>query len=377
MIVKKKKVLILYAPFGAGHGGVAKALTKAFLFKYPDVEVINENILEFTFSAIKGDLPKIYDKITLKFPILYKWLYNYFQPRIRILNWASGVILKKNKFVNFIKDVNPNFILATNPLPIQLISETKEKNIIDILSGNVCTDFGFHSMWYNRHANYYFVATEEVKNSLIRHGVKSEEILVTGIPTDIKFTKQPNRQKIIKDLGFNSSGQILLIVGGKISCKDILLITKKTKEKNERLQFIIVAGRDVSLYRELSRSQFVKSPFIKVFSFVNNLDEYMTVSDLIITKAGGLTVSECLIKGLPMVINDIIPGQEEDNVNYVVENKIGLRTTNLTETIDILNELFSNPSKLETMKKDCQRLAKPRAAEEVIDFVVSKIKEMP
>ena len=373
--MEKKKVLILYAPLGAGHGSAAKAIAEVFSLKYPDIDVKNINVLDFAFEIFKQGLPWAFFNLNLKAPFLYKWIYKYYnhQSRYKFLNNVSNVILEKSRFVEFIKEFNPDFIISTNPLPMQLVSKTKEKNIIDILSANVCTDFGFHSFWHNADVNYYFVADEEIKKSLIEHGVDSKKIQVVGIPTSLKFNNTLDREKIINNLGFDISRPILLIVGGRTSYKKLLTIISGVKQKNNGLQFIIVAGRDKILQKKMKDSKISNDPSVRIFDFVDNLDEYMTAADLILTKAGGLTVSECLVKSLPMVINDIIPGQEEDNVNYIVNHGVGVKADNVKESIVAVNKLFLQPEKLTAMRENCKKIAKLNVADDLVNFVVSKI----
>lgn len=375
--MEKRKILILYAPLGAGHGAAARAIAEAFSLKYPDIEVKNINVLDFAFDIFRQGFPWAFYFITFNVPFFYKWLYNYYnyQSRSKFLNHASEMILKKSRFVKFINDFNPNFIISTNPLPMQLVSKTKQKNVIDILSANVCTDFGFHSFWYNPDVNYYFVANDRIKNSLLLHNVIPESVKITGIPISLKFSKKIDRQKILSDLKFSSSQPVLLILGGKIICRNLLKVVKGIKEKNHSTQFIIVASRDKNLQKELKKSKINNDPSVRLFDFVNNLDEYMTAADLVFTKAGGLTVAESLAKGLPMIINDIIPGQEQDNVNYLVSHRAGIKVKSIEEIIDNVIGLFNQPDKLMKMKENCLKIAKPNAAVELADFVISLFQE--
>lgn len=374
--MEKKKILILYAPLGAGHGMAATALEEAFNLYYPDFEVKNISVLDFTFDIFKRTLPKAFFYITLKMPFLYTLIYKYYNSHNRLgsLNNISDAMLKGSRFVNFLKDFNPDFIVATNPLPAQLVSKTKEKNIIDILSANVCTDYGFHSFWHNADVNYYFVANEEIKKSLVKHGVKEASIMVTGIPIKQKFKNKLDRQEVLEKLGFNSSVPVILVVGGKMNYRNLLKILKGVENKNENAQFILIAGRDEKLEKQLKQSPIKDNPKVRIFGFVDNIDEYMDASDLILTKAGGLTVSECLAKGLPMVINDIIPAQEEDNVDYLIKNKAGIDARSEKSSIDGILKLLFDSSRLQEMKQNCRSIAKPDAAKEIVDFVVSKIK---
>jgi len=370
-----KKVLILYAPLGSGHGAAAQAIEEAFVAEYPDIEVRNINVLDFVPDVFKQGLPWFYNQTTSRIPFLYKWIYNYYKykSRSKRLNNLSRVILKKSKFVEFIGDFKPDFIISTNPLSMQLISLTKEEKVINIPSANVCTDFGFYPLWHNKDVNYYFVANEEIKKSLVKYGVKSEKIQTTGIPTSSKFSKPMDRDKIINNLNFNPLNPIVLIVGGRILYRNVVEIIDGVKRKNSKAQFIVVAGRDKILYKKLVDSGIGANPEINIFGFIDNLEEYMSVADMILTKAGGLTVSECLVKNLPMLFNDIIPGQEEDNVIYAVKQGVGIRTSGSKKSADSINMLLSHPEKLIRMKKNCKKIAKPNAAKELVEFIVSKI----
>jgi processive 1,2-diacylglycerol beta-glucosyltransferase len=374
--MEKKKILILFEPLGAGHESAAKAITQAFNLKYPEIEVKSVDASDFSFEISRQLTPWIYNYVTTRVPFLYKLIYEYSDHKLRrkILRDISSSVLKKSHFVKFIQDFAPDFIISTNPLPMQLVSKTKEKKIIDIPSANVCTDFGFHPFWHNEDVNYYFVANEEIKESLIKYDVNYNKIKITGIPTSSKFSKPVDRKKIIDNLGLDALRPILLIVGGRTSYKNLSVIISGIRENNNDLQFIIVAGRDNVLLKNLENSEIKKDATIRIFGFVNNLDEYMSVADLIMTKAGGLTVSECLVKNLPMVINDVIPGQEDDNVKYVVNHGAAIKATNAEEVISVVNDLLLNPEKIATMKENCKKIAKPNAAIDLVDFVVSETK---
>ncbi len=376
--MEKKKVLILYAPLGVGHGAAANAIAEVFALEHPDIEVKNVNVLDFVPDMFKQGLPWFYNQATSKMPILYKWIYSYYNYKSTSKNLSnlSRIILKKSKFIEFLKDFDPDFIISTNPLSMQLVSLTKEEEIINILSANVCTDFGFYPLWHNKDVNYYFVTNEEIKKSLIKYGVSVDKIKITGIPVSLKFSNELNREKIIKnDLKFNPLHPILLIVGGRIMYKNLLKIINGIKNKNSIVQFIVVAGRDKILQEKLKESEITNDPLVRVFGFINNIEDYMTVADLILTKAGGLTVSECLVKNLPMVFNSIIPGQEEDNVKYTVRQKVGVKAEGVKKSVEVINRLFFKSKKIAEMKKNCIKIAKPSAAKDVVDFVVLNIKK--
>ena len=372
----KKKVLILHGKPGMGHLVTAKALMEVFSNKYPEIEIKDADAFDFIYGILRYGYLYFYNQIVFKIPYLYRIFYDSYNNKLiqKVLERFTLFFLKKDQFISFIKDFSPDFILATNPLPLQLVSLIKEKNTIDILSANVCTDFGFHSLWHSSDINYYFVATEEIKKLLLDHKVNLDKIKITGIPVRSEFRQPLDRHKILESLNFNSSSPTLLIVGGQLKYKELLRVVLGIKERNSLIQFIIVAGRDKNLQKKLENSKLKKDAAVRIFGLVSDMEKFMTAGDLILSKAGGLTTAECLVKNLPMIVYKTIPGQEEDNVNYLVSNNAGIKVENTREIIETVIDLFSQPDKLEKMKDNCRKIQKPNAAENIVDFVVSQIK---
>ncbi|MFH1459288.1 MAG: glycosyltransferase, partial [Candidatus Omnitrophota bacterium] len=258
--------------------------------------------------------------------------------------------------------------------PLQMVSIIEEKHIINIKSANVCTDYGFHPVWYSPDINYYFVANQEIKESLFDHKVSLDKIKITGIPVRPLFNQPLDRNKILESLNFNSSQPVLLIVGGQLKYKELLRVVLEIKKKNNSAQFIIIAGRDKSLQKKLVNSELKEITSVKIFGLVSDMEKFMTASDLILSKAGGSITAECLVKGLPMIVFKTIPGQEEDNVNYLINNNAGIKVKDAREIIEAVVNLFSQPDKLAKMKENCLKIQKPNASEDIVGFVVSQIK---
>lgn len=373
--MKKKKILILHGQPGMGHLITAMALIEVFSKKYPEVEIKNIDAFDFLYGAVRCGYPYFYNHIVANVPFLFKIFYNSYNNKLiqKILEKVTLFFVKKSQFISFIKDFSPDFILATNPLPLQLVSLIEEKKIIDILSANVCTDFGFHSLWHSPDINYYFVANEEIKKSLLDHKVDLDKIKITGIPVRPIFNLWLDRQKILESLNFNYSQPVLLIIGGQLKYKELLKVILGIKEKNSLAQFIVIAGRDKKLQKKLEDSELKITANVRIFGLVNDMEKFMTAGDLTLSKTGGSTTAECLVKGLPMIVYKTIPGQEEDNVNYLVDNNAGIKVKSIREIIEAVADLFSQPDKLAKMKENCLKIQKPNASEDIADFVVSKI----
>lgn len=371
----KKRVLILHGQPGMGHLMTARAMAEAFAKKYPEIETKDADAFDFCSKIFRYGYPFLYNHVVSKTPILFKIFYNSHKSKLtyKFLEKLTSIFINKKRFVSFIKDFSPDFILATNPLPLQMASIIEEKHIIDILSANVCTDYGFHPVWYSPDINYYFVATEEIKKSLISHKVDQGKIKITGIPIRERFNNTFDRRQILESLNFNSLQPVLLIVGGQLRYKDLLKVIRGIKEKNNLIQFIIIAGRDKSLQKKLENPQFKKDQTIKIFGLVPDIERFMAASDLIFSKAGGSTTAECLAMSLPMLVYKTIPGQEEDNVNYLIKNRAGIKVNSIKEITDAITGLFLQQDQLIKMKENCRKIQKLNVAADIADFVASKI----
>jgi len=371
---KQKKVLIVYATGGMGHVTAAKATEQAFKLKYPDVETKNIDVIDFAPKFYKKIFVDGYNYVSAKKPKFWGWLYRKYNNRFsQKLPTMLSVAAISRKFIPFIKEFNPDFIISAHPLPMVLVSNSREKNIIDILSSIIITDFGCHSFWINKGVNYYFCAAEDVKKCLGGYGVDLNSAVVSGIPIEPKFSKQEDKISLAKKFGLNLERPTLLIVGGQFSFLNLKMIIDGINHRNKDIQFIVISGRDKALRNAIEKSDLSKNNNIKIFDFVDNMQEFMTVSDLIFSKAGGLTVSECMAKGLPMVINKVIPGQEEDNVNYLVRHNAAVKADSFSGIIEEVNNLLANPAKLAEMKNNCLKIGRPNSAENLVDFVYEKI----
>lgn len=370
-----KKVLIVYATGGMGHVTAAKAAEAAFKEKYPDVEVKNIDVIDFANAFYKKFFVDGYNYVSSNYPGAWGWLYRRYNDKSRqkLPTLVSRLAIER-KFIQFVKEFAPDFIISTHPLPMLLISHSKQQEVTKLYSSLVVTDFGCHSFWVDEEVNYYFTATEEVGKCLGGYGVKPEQVVVTGIPIHLKFSQAVDRDKVIKKLNLRPDLKTVMIVGGQFSFEALNIILSGVKKKHQgQVQFLVIAGRDKDLEESLNKSDLGQDPLINVYGFVDNMEEMMTVSDLIFSKAGGLTVSECMAKGLPMVINKVIPGQEEDNVDYLVSKGAAIKADDFDGIVKHVNELLSNPNRITQMQSAAKSIGRPKSAISLADFVMKKL----
>ncbi len=371
---KNKKVLIIYATGGMGHVTAAKAVEEAFIEKYPDVTVKNIDVIDYASTVYKKFFVDGYNYVSSKYPEVWGFLYrNFDSKKQQKLPTLISKLAIESKFTPFIQGFEPDFIVCTHPLPAVLISHSKRDEVIDITSSIVVTDYGCHSFWVDKDVNYYFTATDSVKRCLQHHGVTSSQAQVTGIPIQMKFRQKVSRTEQVKKLGLDPDKFTLMIVGGQFEFSKLKKIINGISKNADNVQFIVIAGRDKDLKDSIESSTLSKLENVKTFGFVSNMHEMMSAADLIFSKAGGLTVSECMAKGLPMVIHKVIPGQEEDNVDYLVSKNAAVRAKNIKDIVAQVTAIVNDPKKLTKMKKAAKSIGKPNSAIDLADFVVKQI----
>ncbi|OGY47633.1 MAG: hypothetical protein A2840_01280 [Candidatus Buchananbacteria bacterium RIFCSPHIGHO2_01_FULL_47_11b] len=364
-----KRILIVHATGGMGHVTAAKAVTEVFQTEYRDVEVKNVNILDYANRFYRTVFVDGYNWLSTNEPALWGRLYKIFNnpSRQKLPTVLSQWAIEK-RFITFIKEFKPDFIISTHPLPMHIISHSKRRDVIDIPSSMVLTDFGCHSYWVDSEVNFYFVATDDVAKCLVNYQVKREHIVVTGIPIEPKFTATIDRKKIAAANGFDPDKFTLLIVGGQFGYGEMVKIIRQVRTQRREAQIMVVAGRDTQLQAALDQTDITGDKNVKVFGFVSNMHELMTAADVIFSKAGGLTVSECMAKQLPMVIHKVIPGQEEDNVSYLAAKGAALRAGSIDEIISHIVTLAGDEKKLAEMKKSCAAISRPESARALAKF---------
>lgn len=363
-------MLILHGGGGLGHVKAAEAVLEALKRKYPLAEAKNINVLDFGPSTFKKIFNESYDFLSTKVPELWRLVYKHFNENgdnTNIPMIISRLSLEK-RFISFVRSYQPDFIISSHPLPVQLISYAKREDLIRIPSANIITDFICHHFWINSDVNLYFVAHEETKKNLQNLGVEKEKIIVSGIPISERFQKPFDKKALKKKFGFHPRQPVFLMVGGRLRFYDIEKIIKNFSGIIKSIGCIIIAGRDFELEKKLRKEAF--PDFVKIFGFVDNIEEAMGASDVILTKSGGLTVSECLAMGLPMILYKVIPGQEEGNMEFLLRHGLGIKVKSPKEVSACVLHLFQNPGKLLSLSAACRKAGKPNAAFDIAQNVM-------
>jgi processive 1,2-diacylglycerol beta-glucosyltransferase len=277
-----------------------------------------------------------------------------------------------------VKQFKPDAVLCTHYAPLEVLgslraNETARKKAVAAASPlcvSVVTDFEAHALWMDPGVDLYCVAAEETKARLVSRGALAENVVATGIPISAKFSSKPVTRAVRKTLGLRDDLSVLLVLSGGFGMGPVAEILAELDKAPGDFQTLVVCGRNEELRRELA-GQDRKHP-TRVLGFASNMHELMAVADLIITKPGGLTSSEVLAMGKPLLIVDPIPGQEAANSDFLLERGAAAKA-NRVEDLPFRVEQLLGSKKLAEMAKAAKALGRPKAAETICKEVVRRL----
>lgn len=371
-----KKVLILSASAGAGHLRAAEALERAFLQMNAAQEVRHIDTLAYTNKVFRHLYSKAYIEMVNKMPEVLGWLYDHLdKPWKNERRRLAFDKLNTRPFVKMLKEYQPDIIVCTHFLPAEIISWLRAKGRFNCRQAIVVTDFDVHAMWLCHHYEHYFVALDETRLHLTKLGIPADKITVSGIPIDPVFAQEKNQREMRDKHRLKRDVTTILLSAGGFGVGPIEHILKTLMELRSPAQIIALCGRNQKLQGKIERLATSLSPernlAIRAVGYTSEMDEYMTASDILLGKPGGLTTSEALAKGLVFVIVNPIPGQEERNSDHLLEEGVAIRCNNLPVLADKIDRLLGDESRMNAMRTNAKRLARPHSASEIVTKLLS------
>ncbi len=360
------KILILHASAGAGHKRAAQALEKGFNGVCPEAEIRVCDILDFTPSIFKKTYGESYLDVVKKVPEL--WGYMYSQSDKKALDplrrKLRSFVNKTNtiEFSMFYREFAPDLVVCTHFMPLEIISTRIRKGKTDASLFCAVTDFAVHALWIMENVDCYYVATEGAKRQIVRHGQPEDGVAVKGIPVDPVFAKGLSCEAARKQLMIDDGRPVALVLSGGFGVGPAVELIKAVGESGMTCRLLVVAGSNQELKASAEAAARDISTPVTVFGFVNNIHELMDASDLIISKPGGLTTSEVLAKGKPMLILDPIPGQEQRNCEYLLEAGAAARLFDIEDAGYKIKSLLSDKGRLARMGRSASSIGHPAAA---------------
>jgi processive 1,2-diacylglycerol beta-glucosyltransferase len=372
-----KRILIATVTAGAGHLQAAAALEEAWGQLRPRDTLQRLDVLDFTPRLYRKIYVEGYVKLVEHAPELWAHMFKQtdnpalIRKLSRFRRTLAGVTT--NKFLKQLKKFRPEAVLCTHYMPLEIMGRFKAKarrHPVPV-TASVVTDFEAHALWMESGVDLYCVAAEETKARLVARGAPPEAVAVTGIPVAAKFGAPVEAAQVRKRLGLRDDIPVLLVLGGGFGMGPVAQIMRELDKIERPIQVVVVCGRNEELRRELA-IQDRRHP-AHVLGFVTNMQELMAVSSLVITKPGGLTSSESLAMGKPILVLNPIPGQEAANSDFLLEHGAAAKANRVEDLPFRLDKLLGS-GRLAEMAAAAAALAKPHAASEICGQVLRRLK---
>ena len=380
-----KKVLIMSASTGGGHNRAAKAMKDEIEKKCIDGEHITCEIID-SLKLINTTMDKIissgYEKSAKYTPKAWGGVYKMSDANIVSKHEYKGNLfntLLASKLKKLLKERKPDLIIGTHPFPMIALSTLKKKYpyrnafnsffVPPLIS--VLTDYTAHSTYIQDEIDYYIAGDEYVKEVLISEGVDGDKIKPYGIPVEKSFLEHREKSVVLEELGLAPDKFTVLLMGGSFGAGNIKDTLKELLEIDRDFQIIVITGRNETLKEKLEKSleKHTIDKNISILGFTQDMNDILSAVDIIVSKPGGLTTTECLLKELPMIIPYYIPGQEEENMDFLSNCGAALRTSEKFTISVLLKVLIDNPTRMKLLKNNIKSIKKQNTAEDIANLV--------
>lgn len=371
---KQARVLLMYITRVSGHRQATLAIQKALKTLNPEILAPTVNGFGYTYPVLEKVVNKAYMSVIKTTPKV--WDYMYDNPKIvknssNIKNFLHKTSYKKIE--RLFKRHKPDAVVCTQAFPCGMVADFKRTYNLNFKIFGVLTDFSPHSYWINEGVDYYIVPSLDAKERFIKKGINPDIIKVYGIPIKSKFANQLDCLPIAQQLNLNPNIPTILIMGGGQGLGPIKGTVKSLLKIKTNFQLVVLAGTNKKILKKLEKYARESQRKIIIYQFSNKVDELMELATLIITKPGGITSSESLAKGLPMVIVDPIPGQEMRNTDFLIKKGIAVRIDQTSDVGEEIELLLKSPERLSVMRKKAYENAKPHAALDIAKLILDQI----
>ncbi len=394
-----KKVLIMSASTGGGHNRAARAIKEELENKTINNESIECEIID-SLKLVNNTMDKVisrgYEKSAIYTPKAYGSVYKLSESSLVSKNEFKDNFLTSlmaKKFRKLLKKSRPDLIIGTHPFPMIALS-TLKKSTSDISNLNlsdafhkhykdisvppmisVLTDYTTHSTWIQNEIDYYIVGHEYVKELLVFEGVNPNKVKAFGIPVEKSFLSHRDKEAVLSELGLSPNKLTVLLMGGSFGAGNIKVTLDELISINRDFQIIVITGRNESLREKLEKNLALHhhDKDIVVLGFTNKMNDLLASVDVLVSKPGGLTTTESLLKNLPMIVPYYIPGQEEENLDFLTNCGAALRTTKKYSLPVLLKVLIDDSSRLDMLKKNIKSIRKFNSAQNIANLVVSEL----
>lgn len=373
MLVSKSKVLILTEKYGNGHVQVAKTLQKE-CEKMGFGQVIITELYKESHPLISQLTKHLYIKSFSYGKRFYKLFYygvdKMYNKRFMNLYYTLGY----KRLSELIQTEKPDMII--NTFPMMVVPEYRDKTGEIIPTFNVVTDFCLHKIWVHKNIDKYYVASEQVKKKILELGVKPNQVRITGIPIREQFEhskgEKVNNAKVYTKYNLDPNREIVLIMAGAHGVLKNVDKLCESLSKENNLQIVIVCGKNETLKKKLDPIAKLYPKTIIPLGYVENVDELFRISSCMITKPGGITLSEATALGVPVILYKPVPGQERENALFFEKKKSAVIVNDYKEMKEVVLNLLEDKKTLEVMRKNIKKMYHPNAAKAVLEDMIEE-----
>ncbi len=399
------RVLILSATTGGGHMRAANALKDYIMKQEPDSVVKIEDTIEYASPLLNKTVTGGYVYMATKTPKMYGSFYKSIDKERTMNKTVEMVVAQfRKKFIPLIDEFRPDIIVTTHSIGTEMAASLKKKENIHVPVLSIITDFAVHQTYISDGVDAYILSSYEMISQMVERGVDRVQLYPYGIPVKQSFFEKIDREKAFAEEEMNPDVPVILIMAGSFGVTDILKIYHKIVKSPVDFQVIVITGKNEKLYEtfdkylskltlnntwfdfdiekpvnfkssiRMSRHKKPSKP-TKLLYYTNEVEKYMQMSDIIVTKPGGLTVSEAIATGLPMGIFKAIPGQEEQNADYLVREGMAVRLSKNNECTQVITDLMSHPEKLAAMRQAIKDSARGNSAANIYLLMCDLVKK--
>ena len=375
-----KKILIFYGAYGGGHLSAAKAIKNYLDSNYPDCETMMVDCVEYINKYLNKLSTTAYKEMAKKAPWVWKKIYNNSDHgAFAKISTTSNKLMSK-KLNTILQEFNPDLVISTHPFSNQMCTNLKKKKKIKCKIATVLTDMAPHAQWTvdSEYIDYFFVANKEMKEALSDEGIADFKIFVTGIPLSERFKGPFDREAIHKEFNLNpNKTTVLFFAGGEFGLgrKRTHLVFRALIRLFKNFQIIAISGKNKRMNEKFHKlvETYNASDRVILLDYTTKVPELMSISSIVITKPGGLTTTESLASNLPILIINPIPGQEEENAEFLVRNGVAIWIKKEDNIARILKNLYRHPERIEEMRSHIPELAKPNSTQNICEILIKTL----
>ncbi len=365
-------VMIVYANAGGGHRSVALALRDAFSMYHPDARVYLLDVMGDYAPFPMNHFPDIYPQLTKGNGSVWKWIYNLTDGRLqaKVISEIWNPVIR-GRIRRAWMEHSADLVLSVYPLLNRNLGRYLRKLHSRPVFAIMVTDLGTaHYLWFSRYADHYLIPTESVHRRAVEFGVPEHKMTITGLPVSPAFSVRTSKEDLRKELGLRPDLPTALLVGGADGMGGIEAIARSINAARPRGQLVVIAGRNARLRERLSSTEW-RIP-ARVIGFTDEMHKWMQAADLLLSKAGPSTISEALTVGLPVLLTGYLPGQEEANLQFVVDSGAGVYQPKPEKIAGLVKAWFSSErGVLEQMAESARNVGRPNAARDAADLLCS------